>query len=118
METKFGTAWMPGQSGHLRHRTVKMNRVKALLLLSTLLLGYCDLVTTNEILNHGLSELNPFMRLAQEWLGVWWLIPKLGLTFVVMWLLSRSNNTFNIALVVAFLFTPVLNNLIVIAGTN
>ena len=95
-----------------------MNWVKAILLLSTLLLGYADLVTTNEILHLGLGELNPFMRLAQEWLGVWWLAPKLGLTFVVMWLLWRSKNVFNIALVVAFLSTPVLNNLLVIAGTN
>ena len=96
----------------------KMNRVKAILVFSTLLLGCADLATTNVILNHGMGELNPFMRVAQEWLGVWWLIPKLGLTFVVMWLLSRSKNVFNIALVVAFLSTPVLNNLILIAGTN
>ena len=95
-----------------------MNWVKAILLLSSLLLGYADLVTTNEILHLGLGELNPFMGLAQEWLGVWWLVPKLGLTFVVMWLLWRSKNVFNIALVVAFLSTPVLNNLLVIAGTN
>jgi len=93
-----------------------MNWVKALLLLSCLLVGYADLVTTNVILNHGLGELNPFMRLAQTWLGAWWLIPKLGLTFVVMWLLSRSNNLYNISLVVALCSTPVLNNLIIIAG--
>ena len=95
-----------------------MNWVKAILLLSSLLLGYADLVTTNEILHLGVGELNPFMRLAQEWLGVWWLAPKLGLTFIVMWLLWRSKNVFNIALVVAFLSTPVLNNLVLIAGTN
>ena len=59
---------------------------------------YADLVTTNVILSYGLGELNPFMRLAQTWLGAWWLIPKLGLTFVVMWLLSRSNNLYNISL--------------------
>ena len=93
-----------------------MNWVKALLLLSCLLVGYADLVTTNVILNHGLAELNPFMRLAQTWLGAWWLIPKLSLTFVVMWLLSRSNNLYNISLVVALCSTPVLNNLIIIAG--
>jgi len=63
-----------------------------------------------------LGELNPFMRLAQTWLGAWWLIPKLGLTFVVMWLLNRSNNLYNISLVVALCSTPVLNNLIIIAG--
>ena len=93
-----------------------MNWVKALLLLSCLIVGYADLVTTNVILNHGLGELNPFMRLAQTWLGAWWLIPKLGLTFVIMWLLSRSNNLYNISLVVALCSTPVLNNLIIIAG--
>ena len=86
------------------------------MLLSCLLVGYADLVTTNVILNHGLGELNPFMRLAQTWLGAWWLIPKLGLTFAVMWLLSRSNNLYNISLVVALCSTPVLNNLIIIAG--
>jgi hypothetical protein len=95
-----------------------MNWVKALLLLSSIFLGCADLMTTNVILDHGLGELNPFMSLAQAWLGVWWLIPKLGLTFVVTWLLWRSNNLFNISLVVAFCFTPVLNNLVVIAGMS
>jgi hypothetical protein len=95
-----------------------MSRTKAILLLLTMILGCLDLMTTNVILGHGMSELNPVMRMAQDWLGVWWLIPKLGLTFVVAWLLSRSNNVFNIALVVAFLSTPVLNNLVLIAGTN
>ena len=94
----------------------KMNWVKALLLLSCLIVECADLVTTNVILDHGLTELNPFMRLAQTWLGEWWLIPKLSLTFVVMWLLSRSNNLYNISLVVALCSTPVLNNLIIIAG--
>jgi Domain of unknown function (DUF5658) len=95
-----------------------MNWVKALLLLSSLLLRCADLMTTIVILDHGLGELNPFMSLAQTWLGVWWLIPKLGLTFVMTWLLWRSNNVFNISLVVAFCFTPVLNNLVVIAGMS
>ncbi|QDW41822.1 hypothetical protein FFI89_007085 [Bradyrhizobium sp. KBS0727] len=88
------------------------------MLLSTIILGCADLLTTNVILNHGLGELNPFMSLAQTSLGEWWLIPKLGLTFVVMLLLWRSNNLYNIALVVAFCCTPVLNNLVVIAGIN
>jgi Domain of unknown function (DUF5658) len=96
-----------------------MNWVKALLLLSGMVLGGADLLTTNVIVDHGLGELNPFMSLAQAWLGVWWLIPKLGLTFVMIWLLSRSNNLYNISLVViACCFAPVLNNLIVIAGMN
>ena len=93
-----------------------MNWVKALLLLSCLIVECADLVTTNVILDHGFTELNPFMRLAQTWLGEWWLIPKLSLTFVVMWLLSRSNNLYNISLVVALCSTPVVNNLIIIAG--
>jgi len=95
-----------------------MRWVKTILVLSTFVLGYLDLMTTNEILHLGLGEANPFMRLAQEWLGVWWLIPKLGLTLVVMALLWRSKNVFNVALVVAFLSTPVLNNLLLIASTN
>jgi hypothetical protein len=95
-----------------------MHWVKGLLLLSCIILGYADLVTTNVILNHGLGELNPFMRLAQTWLGAWWLIPKLSFTFVVTWFLWRSTNLFNISLVVAFCSTPVLNNLVIIAGMN
>ena len=75
--------------------------VKALLVLCSLSLGYADLVTTNVILHLGLGELNPFMRLAQTSFGVWWLVPKLSLTFVV-----------------AYCSTPVINNLIIIAGTN
>jgi hypothetical protein len=91
---------------------------KTVLVLSVLLLGIADLFTTNTILNLGHGELNPFMRVAQTWLGPWWLIPKLGLTYVVMWLLWRSNNIYNISLVVAFCSTPVLNNLVVISGIN
>ncbi len=93
-----------------------MSWTKALLLLSCLVLGCADLLTTNVILAHGLSELNPFMSMAQASLGEWWLIPKLGLTFLVMSLLWRSNNLANISLVVAFCSTPVLNNLVVIAN--
>ena len=93
-----------------------MHWVKGCLLLACLVIGYADLITTNVILSHGLGELNPFMRLAQTWLGAWWIIPKLTLTFVVMWLLSRSNNHFNIALIVGFIAMPVINNLIIIAG--
>src|SRR4051794_3787075 len=89
-----------------------MNWVKALLLVSCLMVGYADLVSTNVILHHGLGELNPFMRWAQTQLGEWWLIPKLSATFVIVWLLSRSNNLRNISLVVALCSTPVLNNLI------
>ena len=96
----------------------KMSWLKALLLLSCLVFGCADLLTTNVILDHGLGELNPFMRLAQSSLGEWWIIPKLGGTFVVVWLLSRSNNLFNVCLVVAFCSTPVLNNLVVISGIN
>jgi hypothetical protein len=96
-----------------------MNWVKTLLLLSSLLLGCADLMTTNVILDHGLGELNPFMSLAQAWLGVWWLIPKLGLTFVMTLLLSRSNNLYNISFVIALCcVAPVLNNLVVIEGMN
>ena len=93
-----------------------MSWVKGLLLLSCLVLGCADLLTTNVILAHGLGELNPFMSMAQASLGEWWLIPKLGLTFAVTLLLWRSNNVYNIALVVAFCCTPVLNNLVVISG--
>jgi hypothetical protein len=91
---------------------------KTLLVLSVLLLGVADLYTTNTILNLGLGELNPFMHVAQTWLGPLWLIPKLGLTYFMMWLLWRSNNPYNIAIVVAFCCTPVLNNLLILAGTN
>jgi Domain of unknown function (DUF5658) len=89
-----------------------------MLVLSVIFLGYADLLTTNVILNHGLGELNPFMHLAQSSLGEWWLIPKLGGTCIMALLLSRSNNPYNIALVVAFCATPVLNNLVVISGIN
>ena len=60
----------------LRART---SLLKAMLLVSALLMGYSDLITTNEILQRGMGELNPFMRFTQEWLGEWWLIAKLGL---------------------------------------
>ncbi|MBR0801760.1 hypothetical protein JQ615_41200 [Bradyrhizobium jicamae] len=89
---------------------------KTLLVLSVLFIGLADLFTTNTILNLGLGELNPFMHLAQAWFGVWWLIPKLGLTYILMWLLWRSSNLYNIALIVALCSTPVINNLIIIAS--
>jgi hypothetical protein len=73
-------------------------------------------VTTNVILDHGGVELNPIMQFAQTSLGAWWIIPKLGAIFLVMWLLSRSNRPYHIAGVVAFMATPGLSNLHVIAG--
>jgi Domain of unknown function (DUF5658) len=96
--------------------SIKVNRIKTALLVTCLLVECADLITTNVILNHGFGELNPIMRLAQTWLGAWWLVPKLGLTFVVMWLLSLSNNLRHIAYLIALFATPVLNNLIVIAA--
>ena len=65
----------------------RLSLIKALLLFCALLMGYCDLASTNEILRLGFDELNPFMWLAQEWLGAWWFVPKIGLTYLVMWLL-------------------------------
>ncbi|QOZ52218.1 DUF5658 family protein [Bradyrhizobium sp. CCBAU 53338] len=97
-------------------REIEANLIKTLLVLSVLILGISDLFTTNVILNRGLHELNPFMHFAQTWLGVWWLIPKLTLTYFMMWLLWRSNNPYNIAIVVAFCSAPVLNNLLIIVG--
>ena len=93
-----------------------MGWVKTLLLLACLMVGCFDLVTTNVILDHGGVELNPFMQFAQASLGPWWIIPKLGSIFLVMWLLSRSNRPYHIAGVVAFMATPGLSNLNVIAG--
>jgi hypothetical protein len=86
------------------------------MLLACLLFGCADLWTTNVILNHGLGELNPFMRLTQTWLGAWWVVPKLALTFVLMYLLGSSNNRRHIAYIVAFTSMPVINNLVIIAG--
>ncbi|WP_245452719.1 DUF5658 family protein [Bradyrhizobium sp. C9] len=95
-----------------------MNWVKALLLFSVLLLGCADLATTNRILELGFNEANPFMEMAQTWFGAWWLIPKLGLTYLVIALLWRSQSLSRIALVVAFCSTPVINNLVIIAGAS
>lgn len=95
-----------------------MNRVKGLLVLSVWLLGCADLATTNKILELGFGEANPFMQAAQTLLGVWWAVPKLGFTLVLMALLWRSKNIYNVALVVAFCSTPVINNLLLIASAS
>ena len=117
LEAQSMVRWPADIISEAEFRDPKMNWVKALLLLSCLTVQCADLVTTNAASsNHGGSELNPFMRLAQTWLGAWWLVPKLSFTFVVMWLLSRSKNLYNVSLVVALCSTPVLNNLIIIAG--
>ncbi|WP_245321158.1 DUF5658 family protein [Bradyrhizobium sp. NAS96.2] len=99
----------------LRART---SLLKAMLLVSALLMGYSDLITTNEILQRGMGELNPIMRFTQEWMGEWWLIAKLGLTYLVMWMLWRGKSERQMAYVVAFIATPVYNNLIILAGSN
>ncbi|PDT77437.1 hypothetical protein CO675_10845 [Bradyrhizobium sp. C9] len=88
------------------------------MLFSVLLLGCADLATTNRILELGFNEANPFMEMAQTWFGAWWLIPKLGLTYLVIALLWRSQSLSRIALVVAFCSTPVINNLVIIAGAS
>ena len=95
-----------------------MSWVKALLLLSSVIVGCADFLTTNVILEHGMSEANPIMRIAQSSLGEWWLIPKLGITLLVAWMLSRSNSLYGISAVVAFASTPVLNNIVLIANIN
>ena len=99
----------------LRART---SFLKAMLLVCALLMGYSDLITTNEILQRGMGELNPFMWLTQEWLGEWWLIAKLGLTYLGRWLLSHGNSERQVAYVVAFIALPVYNNLFILAGAN
>ncbi|TWB87099.1 hypothetical protein FBZ93_12328 [Bradyrhizobium macuxiense] len=99
----------------LRART---SLLKAMLLVSALLMGYSDLITTNEILQRGMGELNPIMRFTQEWMGEWWLIAKLGLTYLVMWMLWHGKSERQMAYVVAFIATPVYNNLIILAGSN
>ena len=101
--------------GMIKPLQTRTSLLKEMLLVSALLMGYSDLITTNEILRLGFGELNPFMRLAQEWLGEWWFIPKLGLTAVVAWLLWRGKNVRHVAVVVAFLAMPVFNNLIILA---
>ncbi|MEH2704091.1 hypothetical protein DXU06_04920 [Bradyrhizobium elkanii] len=88
------------------------------MILFVLLLGCADLATTNKVLELGFREANPFMETAQTLLGDWWLIPKLGFTFVIMALLWRSKNVFNVALVAAFCSTPVVNNVLLIASVN
>ncbi|WLA80273.1 DUF5658 family protein [Bradyrhizobium elkanii] len=92
--------------------------VKAILVLSVLIFGCADIATTNRVLELGFYEANPIMEAAQAWFGAWWIIPKLAATFIVMALLWRAKNVYNIALVAAFLSTPVINNLLLIAGAN
>jgi hypothetical protein len=101
-----------------KSRRTQISLIKALLLVSAFLMGYADLATTNEILRLGMGELNPFMRLTQEWLGAWWFVPKIGLTYVVMWLLWHGKSERHVAFVVALMAAPVYNNIIVLAGTN
>ncbi|MBR0875476.1 hypothetical protein JQ633_34340 [Bradyrhizobium tropiciagri] len=95
-----------------------MNLVKVFLVLSVLALGCADIATTNKFLELGFREANPVMEAAQATFGEWWIIPKLGATLIVSALLWHSKNVYNIALVTAFLCTPVINNLLLIAGAN
>ena len=92
--------------------------IKRILVFTVLVLGCADLLTTNKILELGFYEANPIMQAAQTWFGSWWAIPKLGATFIVMALIWHSKNVYNIALVAAFLSTPVINNLLLIAGAS
>lgn len=80
-----------------------MQWTKASILLICLLVACADLVTTNTILSHGGGEANPFMHLAQTWLGPWWMVPKLGATFLIMWFLSRAKNLWHGTLIVMFM---------------
>jgi hypothetical protein len=94
----------------------RQRRIKMPLLLTCLLVGCADLMTTNIILAHGGGEANPFMHFAQTWLGPWWLIPKLGLTLIAMWLLKRTDNLRHIIFIIAIMAMPVINNLIIISS--
>ena len=89
--------------------------IKKVLLLIFVLVECADAVTTNIILSHGGGELNPFMVYAQTSLGNLWVIPKMGLAYVVLWFLSRGKKPLHIAAVCG---TTVVNNLLAIAAMN
>ena len=95
-----------------------MGTLKITLMLVCFLFQIGDAFTTEIILSHGLSELNPIMALAQTWLGGWWLLPKLALACVMLWLLSLSKKPRHIAYVMILCAMPVYNNLIIIAGLH
>lgn len=97
---------------------VRLRTPKIALLFACLLFQVGDAFTTNIILSHGLGELNPVMALAQTWLGGWWLLPKLALAGVMLWLLSLSKKPRHIAYVMILCAIPVYNNLIIIAGLH
>lgn len=91
---------------------------KTILVVACLLMCYADMVTTNKLLSHGLGELNPFMHLAQTWLGPWWVIPKLGGTFFATWLVFRGKTLRRGVIVLVLISLPVINNLLIIAGQH
>lgn len=95
-----------------------MRTLKITLLATCLLFQIGDAFTTNIILSHGLGELNPIMALAQTWLGGWWLVPKLALAGLMLWLLSLSQKPRHILGVMVLCAMPVYNNLIIIAGLH
>jgi hypothetical protein len=86
---------------------------------AVIVVGILDAVSTNAGLLAGAVEVNPLMAYAQETLGSWWVLPKIGLQlFVAALVLMRpARMVFAcVGAVVAFNAIVVLNNL-ALAGT-
>lgn len=80
---------------------------------AVIVVGILDAVSTNAGLLAGAIEVNPLMAYAQEALGSWWVLPKIGLQLFVaaLVLLRPVRMVFAcVGAVVAFNAMVVMNN--------
>lgn len=80
---------------------------------AVIVVGILDAVSTNAGLLAGAVEINPLMAYAQESLGAWWVLPKLGLQLLVasIVLMRPARMVFAcVGIVVAYNALVVMNN--------
>ncbi len=80
---------------------------------AVIVVGILDAISTNAGLLAGAVEVNPLMAYAQETLGAWWVLPKLGLALLVasIVLMRPARMVFAcVGIVVAYNVVVVMNN--------
>lgn len=85
---------------------------------AVIVVGILDAVSTNAGLLAGAVEVNPLMAYAQDTLGAWWVLPKLGLQLLVasIVLMRPARMVFTCVGLVVVINTVVVMNNFALAG--
>lgn len=89
------------------------------LALCLLILGGLDAISTSLALQAGHIEANPMITALMEWLGPWWLVPKIVFHLLISYILlykQTKKALINAGVVCAVYTAIVTSNLIILLG--